>query len=174
MKKIFNISSFFKEWVIPIISALILAVLINKFVFFNVYLPPSGSMIPTLNNNDKVIVSRIYNMDNLKRGDIIVFYSKELNERLVKRLIGIPGDEIEIKNGVVFNNGTELKEDYVKNNKEYDGKFKVPEGKYFFLGDNRSISYDSRYWGNPYIDSSEIEGKVLLRYSPIKDIGFVK
>ena len=173
MKKIFNINSFFKEWVIPIISALILAVLINKFVFFNVYLPPSGSMIPTLNNNDKVLVSRIYNMDNLKRGDIIVFYSQELDERLVKRLIGVPGDEIEIKNGVVFINGVQLNENYVKNNKDFSGKFKVPDGKYLFLGDNRAVSYDSRYWKNPYISSSDIDGKVIFRYYPFKDIGFV-
>lgn len=174
MKKTYSISSFFKEWVIPIISALILAMLINKFVFFNVYLPPSGSMIPTLNNNDKVLVSRIYNKDNLKRGNIVVFYSKELNERLVKRLIGVPGDEIEIKNGAVFINGSQLDESYVKNNKDYSGKFKVPEGKYFFLGDNRAISFDSRFWENPYIDSSDIEGKVVLRYYPFKDIGFVE
>lgn len=174
MKKIFSINSFFKEWVIPIISALILAMLINKFVFFNVYLPPSGSMIPTLNNNDKVLVSRIYNMDNLKRGNIVVFYSKELDERLVKRLIGVPGDEIEIKNGLVFINGAQLDENYVKNNKDFSGKFKVPEGKYFFLGDNRAISFDSRFWENPYIESSDIEGKVVLRYYPFKDIGFVE
>lgn len=174
MKKNFNIKTFVKEWVIPIVSALIIAILVNKFIFFNVYLPPSGSMIPTLNDNDKVLVTRIYNMDNIKRGDIIVFYSKELDERLVKRLIGVPGDEIEIKKGVVFINGAQLNEDYVKNKKESDGKFKVPEGKYFFLGDNRSVSYDSRYWDDPYIESSQIEGKVLLRYSPINDFGFVK
>lgn len=174
MKKNDNIKSFFKEWVIPIISALIIAVLINKFVFFNVYLPPSGSMIPTLNNYDRVIVSRIYNTDKLQRGNIIVFYSKELDERLVKRLIGIPGDEIEIKNGVVFINGAQLNEDYVKNNKAYSGKFKVPEGKYFFLGDNRAGSFDAREWENPYIDSSNIEGKVVFRFYPFNDMGFIQ
>jgi signal peptidase I len=174
LNKNYNIKTFFKEWVIPIISALILAVLINKFVFFNVYLPPSGSMIPTLNDNDKVLVTRIYNMDNIKRGDIIVFFSQELNERLVKRLIGVPGDEIEIKNGAVFINGAQLNESYVKNNKDYSGKFKVPEGKYFFLGDNRARSFDARGWDNPYINGSDIEGKVFLRYSPLKDMGFVK
>ncbi|WP_160687025.1 signal peptidase I [Clostridium sp. C2-6-12] len=174
MIKNLNVNKLFKEWVIPIISALILAVLINKFIFFNVYLPPSGSMIPTLNNYDRVIVSRIYNPDKLQRGNIIVFYSKELDERLVKRLIGIPGDEIEIKNGVVFINGTKLNEDYVKNNKDYSGKFKVPEGKYFFLGDNRAGSYDAREWQNPYIDGSDIEGKVLFRFYPFNDMGFVQ
>ena len=73
-----NKSGFFKDWVIPIISAIIISFLINKFLFFNVSLPPSGSMIPTLNDYDRALVSRIYNMENIKRGDIIVFYSQEL------------------------------------------------------------------------------------------------
>lgn len=169
-----KIKIFVKDWVIPITTALIVATLINKFIFFNVYLPPSGSMIPTLNDYDRALVSRIYNMDNAKRGDILVFYSQELEEIVVKRLLGLPGDEIEIKNGVVFINGTQLDEDYVKNNIEYNGTFIVPEGKYFFLGDNRSNSYDSRFWKNPYIDSSDIQGKLEVRFYPLKDLGFIK
>lgn len=174
VNKNINIKKFFKDWVIPITTALIIATLINKFIFFNVYLPPSGSMIPTLNDYDRALVSRIYNMDNAKRGNIFVFYSQELDEIVVKRLIGLPGDEIEIKNGVVFINGIQLDEDYVKNNIEYNGIFKVPEGKYFFLGDNRSNSYDSRFWTNPYINSSDIEGKLEVRFYPLKDFGFVR
>jgi len=170
-KKIYN---FFKNWLIPIMTAIIISLLIQKFIFFNVYLPPSGSMIPTLNDNDKALVSRIYNLDNNNRGSIFVFYSQELDERLVKRLIGVPGDKIEIKNGVVFVNGIELDEYYVKNNIVFNGTFEVPEGKYFFLGDNRANSYDSRFWKNPYIESSDIEGKLELRFYPFKDFGFVK
>lgn len=169
-----NESSFFKEWVIPIIGAIIIALLINKFLFFNIYLPPTGSMIPTLNNYDKALVSRIYDMDNIKRGDIIVFYSQELSETLIKRLIGRPGDKIEIKNGIVFINGEQLEEDYVKNKYDYNGTFEVPEGKYFFLGDNRPISNDSRFWKNPYINSSDLKGKLQFRFSPLKDFGMVK
>ena len=169
-----RICNFFKNWLIPVITAIVISLLIQKFIFFNVYLPPSGSMIPTLNNCDRALVSRIYNIDNDNRGSIFVFYSEELNERLVKRLIGVPGDKIEIKNGVVFVNSTQLNENYVKNNNIYNGTFEVPEGKYFFLGDNRAISYDSRFWKNPYIENSDIEGKLVLRYYPFKDFGFVK
>lgn len=169
-----NIYNFFKNWLIPVITAIIIGVLIQKFIFFNVYLPPSGSMIPTLNNYDKALVSRIYNLDNNNRGSIFVFYSQELHERLVKRLIGLPGDKIEIKNGTVFVNDTRLDEDYVENNKVFNGEFQVPEEKYFFLGDNRAGSYDSRFWENPYIDSSDIEGKLQLRFYPFKDFGFIK
>ena len=170
-KRIYN---FFKNWLIPVITAIVISLLIQKFIFFNVYLPPSGSMIPTLNNNDRALVSRIYNIDNDNRGSIFVFYSEELNERLVKRLIGLPGDKIEIKNGVIFVNSTQLNENYVKNNNIYNGTFEVPEGKYFFLGDNRAISYDSRFWKNPYIDSSDIKGKLQFRFYPLKDFGTVK
>ena len=126
-KKNINIRSFFKDWVIPIISALIIAFLINKFLFFNVVVP-TGSMIPTINKEDKGVISVIYNTKNMKRGDIIVFHSNEYNELLIKRLIGLPGDDIELKNGIVSINGEELKEDYVKNKDQYNGIFKVPEG----------------------------------------------
>ncbi|NRT30102.1 signal peptidase I [Clostridium beijerinckii] len=92
---------------------------------------PTGSMIPTINLNDKILVTRIHNFDNLKRGNVIVFYSDELKETLVKRLIGLPGDKIDIKNGIVFVNGEKLEEDYVKNKDDYNGSFEVPQGKYF-------------------------------------------
>ena len=95
-----------------------IAILINKFVFYNVYIP-SESMVPTLNVGDKLMVTRIYNTDNIKRGEVVVFYSEELQETVIKRVIGIPGDHIEIDNGVVAINGEVIQEDYVKNN-EYN------------------------------------------------------
>ncbi|HCW52859.1 MAG TPA: signal peptidase I [Clostridium sp.] len=165
---------FIEEWVIPIIAALGIWFLLNKFVFINVTLPPSGSMIPTLNNNDRLIASRVWNKDDIKRGDIIIFKSDELNELLIKRVIGLPGDHIEIIDGVVSVNGEKINEDYVKKNKEYTGVFDVPENKLFFLGDNRKESYDSRYWDNPYIDKSCIEGKAQFRYYPINDMKIIK
>ncbi|NRW21330.1 signal peptidase I [Clostridium beijerinckii] len=91
-------SNFIKDWIIPIFCALVIAFLLRQFVFFNVYVP-TGSMIPTINLNDKILVTRIHNFDNLKRGNVIVFYSDELKETLVKRLIGLPGDKIDIKMG---------------------------------------------------------------------------
>lgn len=168
-----NIKEFFKEWVIPIILALGIAVLINKLLFFNVYIP-SPSMVPTINPNDKLVVTRIYNINNIERGNIIVFYSDELNERLIKRVIGLPGDHIVIHDGIVNINGEDIKEDYVKNNEVYNGTFDVPENKFFFLGDNRENSYDSRKWINPYIDKSCIEGKAVFRFYPFNKLGSLK
>ena len=165
--------NFFKDWVVPIICAVAIAFAINKFVFINVYIP-SGSMIPTLNINDKLIVTRIWNKDNIKRGDILVFTSDELNETLIKRVIGLPGDHIEITDGIVKVNGEEIDESYVKNNESYNGIFDVPDGKLFFLGDNRAVSYDARSWDNPYIDKDDVQGKAQLRYYPIKEFGIVR
>ncbi|NME84145.1 signal peptidase I [Clostridium sp. SM-530-WT-3G] len=173
-KKENTVIVFIKEWIVPIIAALGIWFLLNKFVFINVILPPSGSMIPTLNNNDRLIASRVWNKDDIRRGDIIIFKSDELNELLIKRVIGLPGDHIEIIDGVVSVNGEKINEDYVKNNKEYTGVFDVPESKLFFLGDNRKESYDSRYWDNPYIDKSCIEGKAQFRYYPINDMKIIK
>lgn len=165
--------NFFTEWVIPIAIALVLALLIKQFLIFKVYIP-SGSMIPTLNEGDQLFVTRVYNLDNLKRGDILVFDSDELNDVLIKRLIGLPGDKIKIVSGTVYVNGEELEEDYVKNPDHISGEFEVPEGKYFFLGDNRAISYDARRWENPYIDGGDIRAKAQIRVYPFSDFGFVR
>jgi signal peptidase I len=160
-----------KDWIVPIISALIIALLINKFIFFLI-LVPTGSMDPTIKPGDRVLVFRIYNKDNLKRGDIVVFYSDELEKPLVKRLIGLPNDEIEIKSdGSVYINNERIEEPYVINDANgITKKFNVPSGKYFFLGDNRANSYDSRYWDDPYISQGKIEGKAVLIVFPFNRI----
>ena len=162
--------SFFSEWIVPIIAAIGIAILINKFLIYNVYIP-SESMVPTLNVGDKLMVTRVYNTNKIKRGDIIVFFSEELDEVLIKRAIGIPGDHIKIHDGIVNVNGEDIKEDYVKNNENYDGDFNVPDNKFFFLGDNRSRSYDARKWINPFIDASNIQGRARIKFYPFKDFG---
>lgn len=166
--------SIIKEWIIDIGIVVSIAVLIWRFVGYGVWIT-SGSMIPTLQVKDRLIVTRVYNPQNLKEGDIVLFKNDEFpGEILIKRLIGFPGDKIEIVNGIVFRNGEKLQEDYVKNNEIYNGTFEVPENKYFFLGDNRANSDDSRYWKNPYVDASYIEGKALLRYYPVQDFKVFK
>lgn len=168
-------SNFLKEWGIPIVVVFGLAMLINKFVFFNVYIP-SESMVPTLNVGDKLMVTRIHNTHNIKRGDVVVFYSHELQETVIKRVIGIPEDHIEIDNGIVSINGKVIQEDYVENNEYNNTKlvFDVPDDKFFFLGDNRIRSNDARRWINPYIDSSDIEGKAVFKFYPFSDFGIIK
>lgn len=165
--------SILKDWIIPLLTALILVLLINKFAFFIAKIP-SESMVPTLNVGDRLIVTRIYNKDKLKRQDIIVFKSKEKDETMIKRLIGLPGDKVEIKAGVVSVNGTKLEENYIGQPDTLSGSYTVPKGKYFFLGDNRLRSADSRYWDDPYIDEADIEGKAQFKIFPFSDIGKLK
>ena len=166
-------SNFFSDWIVPIVIAVILAILINRFLIFKVKIP-SESMVPTLNVGDRLFVTRVYNPENLKRGDIVVVYSEEKNEDMIKRLIGLPGDKIVIKDGTVIVNNETLKENYIGTADNYNGEFIVPEGKYFFLGDNRYWSLDSRYWEDPYIDASEIKGKAQVKVYPWKDFGKIE
>ena len=162
---------FTKEWLLPILVAIILATLINRFVFYNVKIP-SESMYPTIKIGDKITVTRVYNKSKLKRGDIVVFYSYELKDRLIKRLIGLPGDEIDIKDGgEVFINGNKIEEPYVVYKEGLGKQFKVPQGKYLFLGDNRASSLDARKWENPYIDIKDIKGKAQFVIYPFKRFG---
>lgn len=162
-----------KEWVTPILIAILVAILIKKYLMFTVYIP-SGSMIPTLNIDDRLVVTKVYNPENLERQDIVVFKSEELNEVLIKRLIGLPGDKVSIINGTVFINGEELQEDYVKNNDNFSGEFTVPDGEYFFLGDNRRESKDARQWKNSTIEAEDIIAKAQIKIFPFSDIGWIK
>lgn len=166
-------NSFFKEWGLTIISAVVIGLLVWKFLIYTVWIT-SGSMIPTLEVKDRLVATRVHNPENLKRGNIVIFDSDELKEILIKRLIGLPGDHIEIKNGIVSVNGEQLAEDYVKNNEDYNRMFDVPEGEYFFLGDNRANSDDSRYWKNPYIKGEKIQGKAKVKIYPISDFKVYK
>lgn len=165
--------NFLFEWIIPIALAFIIALLIKQFILFKVLIP-SGSMIPTLNEGDQLFVTKVYNLDNIKRGDILVFHSDELSDTLIKRLIGLPGDKISIVDGKVSVNGEELQEDYIKNKDNFYGEYTVPDGKYFFMGDNRPVSHDSRKWINPYIDGKEIKAKAQIRVYPFNAFGSVK
>lgn len=165
------------EWLITIIAALIISFLINKFLIFKVYIP-SESMYPTLKVKDQLFVTKMYSRDSIQRGDILVFFSDEFNELLIKRVIGLPGDDIVVKaSGEVLVNGEVLEETYVVQKDEtaiFDLEFKVPEDKYFFLGDNRANSLDSRYWSEPYIDFEDIRGEARIIIYPFNRIRILK
>lgn len=165
---------FFKSWIFPILISISIIFLINKFLFFKIIVP-SASMLPTIKVNDNIFVSRIYNFNSIKRGDILVFYSNELHLTLIKRVIGLPSDKVEIKSdGVVLINRLSIKETYVKNFGGKTGSFNVPDGKYFFLGDNRSNSIDARYWKNSYISSNDIKGIATVIVFPFNQISLLK
>jgi signal peptidase I len=161
-----------KDWILTIAIIISIILLLNtKLVFYKITVP-SESMYPTIKKGDKLVVTTVYNTDTLKRGDIIVFYSQERNETLVKRLIGLPGDTVEIKNSTrILINGKETPEPYVVNKGDQLGNFKVPEGKYLFMGDNRQTSLDSRMWVDPYIDKKDIKGKARFIFYPFNRFG---
>ena len=150
--------------IIPVLLALVGAYFINKYLFF-VAIVPTGSMLPTIQLQEKLFITSVWDTNTLERGDIVVFDSDELGEILIKRLIGLPGDKVEIKlseQGVneTWINGEIIEESYVKYQSSFEEQsFTVPEDHFFFLGDNRSASLDARFWENPYIHKDDIKGK---------------
>jgi signal peptidase I len=157
-----------------IITVGIMAVIINRFLFFEIFVP-SASMYPTIKPNDRILTTRIYNDKNIHRGDILVFYSNEFQETMVKRVIGLPNDLVDIKdNGSIFINGHKLDEPYVKYPDPRIGKFKVPNGEYLFLGDYRQNSLDSRSWKDPFISEKNIKGKAVFILFPFNRVSILK
>lgn len=170
-KKNSNTKQFFIDWIVPILITFIIAIFIHTFVGFIVKIP-SSSMVPTLNIGDKALSYRIYNTENLSRGDLIVFYYEPEDRLFIKRLIGLPYDQITINNGIVSINGVVITEDYIEDNLIFNGEFQVPSDSYFFLGDNRSNSFDSRFWENPFINSKDIKSKAFMKIYPFQEIKF--
>ncbi len=160
-----------KEWIIPIIIAFVIVFMLNRFVFILVTVP-TGSMENTIMPGDRLYVSKIFNAEQLEVGDVVVFKSDELEKILVKRLMGMPGDEVYIdESGKFFINGTYLEEPYAKIGGQTAQLFNVPEGKYFFVGDNRTGSHDGRSWNNPFIEEDQLIGIALFRFFPFNRIG---
>jgi signal peptidase I len=159
------------EWVKPIVIAVIIAVVINSFIIVNAIIP-TGSMEDTIQVNDRLFAFRLsYLLSQPERGDIIIFDSNYEDKLLVKRIIGLPGETIEIKDNQVLVDGVVIDESYVKEDIRGDfGPYSVPEDSYFMLGDNRNGSHDSRKWDNPYITKDAIKGKAFLKYYPSLEI----
>lgn len=138
---------------------------------------PTGSMLPTIQLQDRVIVDKLlFKLSEIKRGDIIVFHPlREVDssgDPWIKRIIGLPGETVEIKDGKVVINGTELSEPYELEKPDYSFKrITVPENSYFVLGDNRNNSLDSHYWG--VLPAENIIGKTSLRYWPLDRFGYL-
>ena len=162
------------SWVMVVVTAFVLAFVITHFVIIKAEVP-TGSMKDTIQEGDRLIGWRLaYLFSDPKRGDIVIFpFPDNEEEKYIKRIIGLPGETIEIIDGVLYIDGTVYEEDYIKEPMRGNyGPYVVPEGCYFMMGDNRNHSSDSRAWQNHYVKKSKIIGKAWLRYEP--SIGLLK
>ncbi|HEX2044931.1 MAG TPA: signal peptidase I [Gaiellaceae bacterium] len=179
------------DWIVTIAVAVAAVLAIKQWVV-NPYRIPTSSMEPTLHCaqpqpgcqsgfSDRVLANRfIYHFKDPERGDIVVFETPPAVEQhcsgggdvFVKRLIGVPGDRVEWRNGAVFVNGERVDESYVADgNRDTDaGRQLLAEGQYFFMGDNRIDSCDSREWGP--VPRENLIGPVFAIYWPPQRIGF--
>jgi len=163
--KLIDVLSKHKTSFLLLYAGLLLPVIL-LFYFFKPMVISGSSMYPTFHNNDHIVVDKFNGyISTLKRGDVIVFFSPiDENRLLVKRIIGLPGDVIAIRNGSVLLNGKLLREPYTNHRSEsYETipAFLIPDDSVFVLGDNRLVSADSREWGA--VDKSRIYGKYILK-----------
>ena len=165
-----------KSWIRTVLFSILIAIVILQF--FSFFLVSGKSMSPTLENNDYLIVKRPFlNYFDYKRNDIIVFETEiksSINNKkdLVKRIIAIEGDRIQIKNGQVYLNGKLLNENYiVSKNTEGNIDLIVAKNSFFVMGDNRKVSFDSRFESIGLINKVDVLGKVVVKMLPFKKIG---
>ncbi len=166
------------ENVLYIAAAIILAVLIQSFVI-RPFIVSGASMDPGIENGQYLLIDEIsYRMNEPERGDVIVFRAPpEPSKYYIKRIIGLPGETVQIKNGIVtiinsaHPGGLVLDEPYITHTQKDTMTKKVPAGEYFVMGDNRAASYDSRGWGT--LPKKEIRGRALLRLLPISTIDYL-
>ena len=166
------------EWVKEIILAVIIASIILAFI--KPIIIRQSSMEPTFFNGDYVFISKqAYTLfGDPERGDVVVFHTGMQTDdgedkNLIKRIIGLPGDQVEIIDGYVYLNGEKLTETYI-NEQGVSGDMEeitVPEGKLFCMGDNRRVSLDSRDAAVGCVDQEEILGRVFIRLYPFSDFG---
>jgi len=170
MNRLFKVAG---EWLQVIILSVVFTFLIQTYVAEAREIP-SGSMIPTLEIGDRVWVDKIYfKFSDLDRKDIIVFQPPNAPKDgipYIKRIIGLPGDTVEIRKGQVYINNRILSESYLKEPFDTNyGPIVVPKDSYFVMGDNRNNSSDSRVWG--FVPQNNIKGHALFRYFPFNRIG---
>lgn len=165
-----------KFWFRDIFFAFAIAIFIVVFVIQPVKVEGT-SMQPRLVDQERIFVNRfIYRFQDVRRGDVVVFwYPRDHSKSFIKRVLGVPGDEVEIRNGVVYVNGARMSEPYLKPEfQDYKsfGKEVVPDGQYFVLGDHRNSSNDSRSWG--FVSQNLIYGKAIFSYWPFSRFGVVE
>jgi signal peptidase I len=132
-----------------------------------------SSMEPNLHHGEFVIVSKLnYRFGSPERGDVVVFdFPRNITQEYIKRVIGLPGDQVQIKEGKIYINDALLSEPYLEAEPNYEGRWEVPENTYFVLGDNRNNSSDSHNWGMVPVEN--LVGEALLIYWPPSSWGLV-
>lgn len=165
------------SWIVPFVLALVVALVLKNYIIINADVP-TGSMENTIMPGDRLIGNRLaYLKEEPERGDIVIFRYPDDEEALyVKRVIGLPGETVDIRDGKIYIDGSPepLLEDYLK--EEWTVAtgtyhFEIPEESYLMLGDNRNDSWDARYWMNTYVHKEKILGKAVVVYWPFQDFG---
>jgi len=169
-----KIISSLKETVETIVIAFVLAFLVRTFVAESFWIP-TGSMKPNLCIKDRIMTYKFcYELKNVDRGDILVFkYPLNPEQNFVKRVIGLPGDEIQVKDKKIYVNGKLISEPYIIHQdsnlrgfpRDQYGPVEVPLDSVFVMGDNRDNSADSRYWG--FVPRQNLVGEAFLLYWPL-------
>jgi signal peptidase I len=171
----------FVRFLIDVLETLVLSlVLFLAINFISARIRVDGfSMEPSLHTGEFVIVNRVaYEVGEIalnepEKGDIIVFhYPRDPEQEYIKRVIGVPGDEVEVRNGVVYVNGEALIEPYIKAAPAYQGSWTIPADAVFVLGDNRNNSSDSHNWG--MVPFEQIIGKAVFVYWPPTEWGVIE
>lgn len=156
---------------IPYIIIVIVVVLFRTFIMTPAVVD-GLSMYDILNDHDIVLINKIVmKTNNINRFDIVVLKNNTDGDKIIKRVIGLPGEKIEYKDNKLYINGEEI-EDNFKTNETTDFTAETKENEYFVLGDNRELSKDSRYLGN--FKKENIIGKVDFRFYPFDKLGFVE
>jgi signal peptidase I len=168
-----NIFKEFLGYLIVAVIAVVFSIVLRIFVI-EPYIVPTPSMAPTLLVGDRVIVNKLeYKFDDVERGDIVAIFSPLEKKNLVKRVIGLPGEEVSFtEEGELYIDGTLFEEDYLPEGvflSYANDSFEVKEGQYFVMGDNRNNSADSRIFGPISLD--KVFGKVIFIYGPFSRIG---
>lgn len=152
----------------------IIVLILFQTVFMLSFIP-TGSMEGTIKTNNVVFSTRYDIEENeLERYDILTFVAPDDPDiTYIKRLIGLPGETIEVKAGKVYADGVQLDDSFINGsqNQAGDGIYEIPEGCYFFMGDNRNNSNDSRFWDNPYVPIEDIQAKAKCILFPFSDVG---
>lgn len=171
-----QVKSEIREYAESFAVAVILALFIIFFVAQS-FLVQGVSMEPTLHDGERLLVDKVtYRLREPRRGEIVVFgYPKEPRRKFIKRIVGLPGDIVEIRDRTLFINGQPVAEEYIRGPMYQPfGPVQVPEGAYFVLGDNRNNSEDSRFRDVGPVPRKNIVGRALLVYWPLDEAGLVR